>query len=198
MSCRALSRSCAEEAAEGDTQGGIRGFENKNKKTNKYTKSSSFHGGISAALSRDLSHLRPRSTVQTPVRHSLAHPVGRSASLCSGSPPVCTLCLWDAACVVLFVYSSCWPLCVSQSHCTDGPRVGSPGCGVDILTCASACLAGFVLNIRQNDVRHTCAHHCDRYCWCWWMNRVHAALKARDLYSYLGSGNQVCFCLLRL
>lgn len=48
-------------------------------------------------------------------------------------PPGCSLCLWDAARVVLFVYSSWWPLSVSQltltrlkgPRRTDRPRVGS-------------------------------------------------------------------------
>lgn len=58
----------------------------------------------SSGIPQGLSHL----SVLSSVLHSLTHPVG-------GTPSVepC-LCLWDAACVALFVYSSWWPFSVSQ------------------------------------------------------------------------------------
>lgn len=47
------------------------------------------------------------------VLHSLAHPVGRTMSVEHSQCLLLGLCLWDAACVVRFVYSSWWPLSVS-------------------------------------------------------------------------------------
>lgn len=82
--------------------------------------------------------------------------------------------LWNAARVVLFVYSSWWPLYVSQLTLTrqkrpcrtDRPRVGWPAGGVAGWTCTSACFAGFVQIWRNVVWLHNR---------CYWMKTPHSA-----------------------
>lgn len=65
-----------------------------------------------------LHHTEHRSVTRCCLFCPLAHPVGRTVSVDQAAVCCRVLCFWDAACVVLFVYSSWWPLSVSQDVLT--------------------------------------------------------------------------------